>query len=56
MDDEQVKKSTCQCTDECTCKCNDVNCGCCEKKDVNDADADPEAEPASGDDEMGLAA
>jgi hypothetical protein len=47
MDDE-TKKVTC--TDDCTCKCNIADCGCCEKKDVSDADADPEAEPA--DEEM----
>ncbi len=40
MDDETKK---CVCTDDCTCKCNDVNCGCCEKTDAGE-DVDPEAE------------
>lgn len=41
--DEDTKK--CTCTDECTCKCNSVDCGCCEKKSTEDAGVDTEAEP-----------
>ncbi len=42
--DEDTKKTACVCTEECDCKCNDANCGCCEKKDSGSDDADTEAE------------
>lgn len=47
--DEETKK--CVCADDCTCKCDDVGCGCCEKKDSG-ADIDPEAEPAEETEEV----
>lgn len=40
----------CVCTEDCTCKCNDVDCGCCEKKTTED-DVDPEAEAIDNDEE-----
>jgi hypothetical protein len=53
MDDD--KKSDCKCTEDCTCKCNDVNCGCCEKVSAADTEADPESDEPTAD-EMDLAA
>jgi len=38
----------CVCTDDCACKCDNVDCGCCEKKSAEDeGSVDPEAEPAN---------
>ena len=41
--DEEKKGSVC--TDECTCKCNDASCSCCEKKPAETA-VNPGVTPA----------